>query len=160
MIDLKEIIDLLKEKLEEAINRKDFVFDKIRKMDEEMSKIDDDGKTLYYEYHDENQFLHDEIDAMGTALYAIENYDSRRWEKLMTFGEALELLKKGRKIARKGWNGKGLWLEIQNPDGGSKMTLPYVYLNYPSGDKYHDGCRVPWLPSQTDMLEQDWVEVE
>lgn len=160
MIDLKEIIDLLKEKLEEAINRKDFVFDKIRKMDEEMSKIDDDGKTLYYEYHDENQFLHDEIDAMGTALYAIENYDSRRWEKLMTFGEALELLKKGRKIARKGWNGKGLWLEIQNPDGGSKMTLPYVYLNYPSGDKYHDGCKVPWLPSQTDMLEQDWVEVE
>ena len=160
MIDLKEIIDLLKEKLEEAINRKDFVFDKIRKMDEEMSKIDDDGKTLYYEYHDENQLLHDEIDAMGTALYAIENYDSRRWEKLMTFGEALELLKKVRKIARKGWNGKGLWLEIQNPDGGSKMTLPYVYLNYPSGDKYHDGCKVPWLPSQTDMLEQDWVEVE
>lgn len=160
MIDLKEIIDLLKEKLEEATNRKDFVFDKIRKMDKEMSKIDDDDKTLYYEYHDENQFLHDEIDAMGTALYAIENYDSRRWEKLMTFGEALELLKKGRKIARKGWNGKGLWLEIQNPDGGSKMTLPYVYLNYPSGDKYHDGCKVPWLPSQTDMLEEDWVEVE
>ena len=160
MIDLKEIIDLLKEKLEEATNRKDFVFDKIRKMDEEMSKIDDDGKTLYYKYHDENQFIHDEIDAMGTALYTIENYDSRRWEKLMTFGEALELLKKGRKIARKGWNGKGLWLEIQNPDGGSKMTLPYVYLNYPSGDKYHDGCKVPWLPSQTDMLEQDWVEVE
>lgn len=85
---------------------------------------------------------------------------SRRKEKLMTFGEALELLKKGRKVARRGWNGKGLWLELQRPDGNSKMTLPYIYLNYPSGDKYHDGCKVPWLPSQTDMLEQDWVEVE
>ena len=78
----------------------------------------------------------------------------------MTFGKALELLKKGKKVARLGWNGKGLWLELQRPDANSKMTLPYVYMCYPKGDKYHDGCRVPWLASQTDMLEEDWVEVK
>ena len=77
----------------------------------------------------------------------------------MDFGKALELLKQGKKVARTGWNGKGLWLELQRPDAHSKMTLPYVYMNYPKGDKYHDGCRVPWLASQTDMLEEDWVEV-
>jgi hypothetical protein len=49
----------------------------------------------------------------------------------MDFGEALKLLKQGKKVAREGWNGKGLWLELQKPDEYSKMTLPYVYLNYP-----------------------------
>lgn len=85
--------------------------------------------------------------------------DSKQVSK-HTFGWALEKLKNGKKVAREGWNGKGLWLELQKPDAHSKMTLPYVYLNYPEGDKYHDGCRVPWLASQTDMLEEDWVEVE
>ena len=78
----------------------------------------------------------------------------------MDFGKALEALKQGKKVRRKGWNGKGLWLELQRPDAHSKMTLPYVYLNYPKGDTYHDGCRVPWQPSQTDMLEEDWEIVE
>lgn len=78
----------------------------------------------------------------------------------MTFGEALEKLKKGGKVRRKGWNGKGLWLELQRPDEHSKMTLPYVYLNYPPCDAYHAGCRVPWFASQTDMLEEDWEVVE
>ena len=79
---------------------------------------------------------------------------------LHSFGWALRQLKKGLKVARKGWNGKGLWLELQRPDAHSKMTLPYIYMNYPKGDKYHDGCRVPWLASQTDMLEEDWYEVD
>lgn len=78
----------------------------------------------------------------------------------MDFGAALKLLKQGGKVARHGWNGKGMWLELQRPDAHSKMTLPYVYLNYPVGDKYHNGCRVPWLASQTDMLEEDWEEVK
>lgn len=81
-------------------------------------------------------------------------------EKAKSFGWALRQLKKGLKVARKGWNGKGLWLELQKPDEHSKMTLPYIYMNYPKGDKYHDGCRVPWLASQTDMLEEDWYEVK
>lgn len=99
--------------------------------------------------------------AYNMEIIQMTNYRKEIERKgLMTFGEALELLKKGKKVARKGWNGKGLWLELQRPDGNSKMTLPYVYLNYPSGDKYHDGSRVPWLASQTDMLENDWVEVE
>lgn len=78
----------------------------------------------------------------------------------MDFSYALVLVKQGNKIRRKGWNGKGLWIELQKPDEHSKMTLPYLYLNYPKGDKYHNGCRVPWLPSQTDILEDDWEAFE
>lgn len=76
------------------------------------------------------------------------------------FGKAIELLKKGKKVRRTGWNGKGLWLELQKPDEHSKMTLPYIYLNYPECDLYHSGARVPWLASQTDILEEDWEIVE
>jgi hypothetical protein len=36
------------------------------------------------------------------------------------------------------------------------MTLPYVYLNYPDDARNTPGARVPWLPSQTDMLAEDW----
>lgn len=82
-------------------------------------------------------------------------------EPHMDFGKALEHLKKGGKVARHGWNGKGLWLELQVPDAHSKMTLPYVYLNYPAKlSQSYNGDRVPWLASQTDMLSDDWHEVE
>lgn len=74
----------------------------------------------------------------------------------MKFGSALEALESGHKVARSGWNGKGLWLELQKPDAGSKMTLPYIYLNYPIDAQNTPGARVPWLPSQTDMLSRDW----
>lgn len=77
-------------------------------------------------------------------------------ETTMDFGAALQELKRGNKVERSGWNGKGLWLELQTPDENSKMTLPYIYINYPSDAKTTPGARVPWLASQTDMLAEDW----
>lgn len=71
----------------------------------------------------------------------------------MDIGEAVDALKSGRRVARQGWNGKGLWLELQRPDAHSKMTLPYVYMHTAQGDL------VPWLCSQTDLLAEDWVIV-
>lgn len=80
-------------------------------------------------------------------------------EEFLNFGQALAGLKKGKKITRSGWNGKGLWLELQVPDANSKMTLPYVYINYPSDATNTPGARVPWLASQTDLLADDWLFV-
>ena len=74
-----------------------------------------------------------------------------------TFGGALEALKAGQKVSRAGWNGKGLWLELQVPDANSKMTLPYIFMSYPTDAQNTPGARVPWLASQTDMLAEDWV---
>lgn len=70
---------------------------------------------------------------------------------LGSFENALSYAKKGGGISRKGWNGKGLSVRLQHPDESSKMTLPYLYLEYPGGIK------VPWLASQTDLLSDDWV---
>ena len=72
----------------------------------------------------------------------------------MNFGQAIEVLKQGKKVARAGWNGKGMHLELQRPDAHSKMTLPYIYMYTAQGDN------VPWLASQTDMLSEDWTTVE
>jgi hypothetical protein len=72
----------------------------------------------------------------------------------MDFGSALKCLKMRITVAREGWNGKGMWLRMQFPDAGSKMTLPYIYM------KTADGNFVPWLASQTDMLAEDWYVVE
>ncbi|MEY4036599.1 MAG: hypothetical protein RL715_818, partial [Chloroflexota bacterium] len=46
--------------------------------------------------------------------------------------------------------------EIQRPDENSKMTLPYLYLNYPDSSPHTPGAKVPWLASQTDLLTDDW----
>ena len=77
----------------------------------------------------------------------------------MNFGQAIEALKSGKKVAHEGWNGKGMHLEIQRPDEHSKMTHPYIFidttgLQTDSPDAPKD--RVPWLASQTDMLAEDW----
>ena len=80
----------------------------------------------------------------------------------MNFGKAIEALKDGKAVRRTGWNGKGLALELQVPDEHSKMTLPYIYMVYPSypasmtAPANHLNARVPWLASQTDMLAEDW----
>ena len=68
----------------------------------------------------------------------------------ISFGGAIAALKNGNRVAREGWNGKGMWLNLQVPDSHSKMTLPYIYMF--TADKK----QVPWLASQTDMLSDDW----
>ena len=82
----------------------------------------------------------------------------------MDFGDVIKEMKAHpeKKYARKGWNGKGIYIGLQVPDEHSANTLPYIYIvtdklvsdnpNAPRG-------RVPWLASQTDMLCDDWVEV-
>lgn len=77
----------------------------------------------------------------------------------MDFGQALAQLKLGSKVSREGWNGVGLWLELQRPDTSSKMTLPYIFISYPDNAKTTPGAKVPWLASQTDLLAEDWVIV-
>jgi hypothetical protein len=81
----------------------------------------------------------------------------------MNFGDAIEALRAGKKVARSGWNGRGIFIELQVPDPHSKMTSPYIYIDTtglqtdnPDAPK----SLVPWLASQTDMLAVDWQVVD
>lgn len=69
----------------------------------------------------------------------------------MNFGQALELIKQDKKVYRSGWNGVGMWLELEVPNLFNIMTIPYIYIEYPSGS------RCPWTPSQTDLFAEDWM---
>lgn len=89
----------------------------------------------------------------------------------MDFGKALEALKSGKRVARSGWNGKGMWLTYQKaypdgiainantaeatglPQGTVCKFLPYLMM------KTVDNSFVPWLASQTDILAEDWTVV-
>jgi Protein of unknown function (DUF2829) len=68
----------------------------------------------------------------------------------MDIGQAVRRLKSGDKIARTGWNDKNMYVELQEPDEDSKMTLPYVFMFTSKGDL------VPWQLSQADLLADDW----
>jgi hypothetical protein len=81
----------------------------------------------------------------------------------MTFGEALEQMKLGSRIARTGWNGKGMWVAYQC--GGTlegimrtgfdgRYVRPYTYMKCAD-----DTIQIGWLASQSDMLADDWVVV-
>lgn len=81
-------------------------------------------------------------------------------EEGKTFGEALEALKRGERMRRAGWNGEGIYIELQRPDEHSKMTLPYIYIvttGLQSDNPYAPRGVVPWLASQTDLLAEDWI---
>lgn len=90
------------------------------------------------------------------------------------FGTAIELLKQGKKVARSGWNGKGMYLALQlgsvidrekarggvakccADEGENEIRiLPHIDMKAANGEVV-----VGWLASQTDMLSEDWHEVE
>jgi len=70
----------------------------------------------------------------------------------MDIGQAVAAMRAGRRVARAGWNGKGMWLALQVPDQYSKMTEPYVFM------KTAQGGLIPWLCSQADLLANDWED--
>lgn len=95
----------------------------------------------------------------------------------MNFGHALEMLKRGHRVARSGWNGKGMWLALSGPlegrniafenfwskpcsdfardNGGSATVLPCINMKTATGE-----ILMGWLASQTDMLASDWCVLE
>ena len=86
-------------------------------------------------------------------------YGNEPAEPVGDFGWALDKLRYGWKVRRRGWNGKGIFVKLQVPDENSKMTSPYIYIDTTglrSDNPDAPRSCVPWLASQTDMLAEDW----
>lgn len=99
----------------------------------------------------------------------------RAMEFNLTFGEATELAKNGAKIARKGWNGKNMFVayspgfknlpsenvwgdalrEWVEQNGGTCDIQPYLILK-----TAQDLVQIGWLATQSDMLSNDWGVIE
>lgn len=82
------------------------------------------------------------------------------------FGEAIKYLKQGFKLTRKGWNGKGQYIqlvtnlsykcmdgEIVNAEHNSMGNNAIAFVGT-------SGIQVGWLASQADMLSDDWMFIE
>lgn len=106
----------------------------------------------------------------------------------LAFGDAIEYMKQSHKVARSGWNGKGMWVSlfsslnigIDNDDYGIDFNFDDDQLGEKqfSHWKHHEGdesytikdcvcmftasgeIQLGWLASQADMLAEDWVIIE
>lgn len=104
--------------------------------------------------------------------YTLQNILSDEWvyadsrncpilggEATFSFGEAIKYLKRGMKVARKGWNGKGMYLFLAD---GEDLTSCLSSGDFECTSSVcmktaQNNICVGWLASQADMLAEDWV---
>jgi hypothetical protein len=87
----------------------------------------------------------------------------------LPFSAALLLLKEGRKVCRAGWNGKDMFLFLV-PGSTFTVNRPPLLGIYPEGTRVDyrphidmrtaNGEIVPWVASQSDLLEDDWCVMQ
>jgi hypothetical protein len=107
--------------------------------------------------------LNSRIEAMPQVEF------KNRYVAPMNFGQAVEALKKGAKVARTGWNGKEMFLYLV-PGSTFSVNRPPLNEIYPEGTeityrphmdlKTADGSVATWSPSGSDALAEDWVIVD
>ena len=90
----------------------------------------------------------------------------RQTEGGISFGMAIEAAKLGKRIARKGWNGKGQYVELatcisyKNREGEA-VNAEHRYIgNKALAFVGTSGVQLGWLASQADMLADDWMILE
>lgn len=120
-----------------------------------------------------------EIRETEVLTYTLENICSDEWiiaDETNTpvlggfatfgFGEAIKYLKRGFKVARKGWNGKNQYVELATCISYKNNAGEVVNVDHCSiGNKAlafvgTSGVQMGWLASQADMLADDWCFVE
>lgn len=106
----------------------------------------------------------------------LAQHDAETIGAAMDFGGAIRALKAGKRVARSGWNGKGMWLalscdgsrrvpyqsfwsphnaEFAKEQGGYATVLPCITMKTATGE-----ILMGWLASQTDQLAEDWVVLD
>jgi hypothetical protein len=78
-------------------------------------------------------------------------YKENMTKQNINFGQAIEAAKQGKRVARAGWNGKGMYLQLQTVDEHSKMQHNYLYMSDVNGKFF------PWNPNNLDILAEDWT---
>ena len=105
---------------------------------------------------------------LQTAVHGVKKAktEAGRPAYAMTFGMAIEAAKKGKRIARKGWNGKGQYVELakaisyKSPTGAVVNAEHDAIGNQALAFVGTSGVQMGWLASQADMLADDWEIVE
>lgn len=121
--------------------------DNVSKNPPNQSALNPGGSTLTFAHAGTG----DAREVCNTAI------NTAKQQQFMGLGEAIECMRRGKKVARRGWNGKGMWLRIRTTGIGltddNFYRMPYVEI------KAADNSLMPWLCSAADLLANDWVEV-
>lgn len=82
-------------------------------------------------------------------------------DKNLSFSSALVAAKAGLTIRREGWNGAGLNVRLHRPRPGrdEATTVPLLVIINPPTHPTAPNLRASWVPSQTDLLAEDWLVV-
>jgi len=97
---------------------------------------------------------------------AKENVKANEKPETFDFGEAIRRVKKGTRVARKGWNGKGQYIMLAINIDYTNFDGKYFHAHHSDiGSKAiafvgTRGTQIGWLASQSDMLAEDWYEVK
>lgn len=124
-----------------------------------------DGRNLKITESEDIFFM---IDGMMADDWEVVNGNEFTDLSVMTFafGEAIRQLKNGKKVARKGWNGKKQFIQLataisyKSADGEIVNCEHEVIGNKVIAFVGTSGVQMGWLASQADMLAEDWHSVE
>lgn len=111
------------------------------------------------------------------VFYTLSNIASDEWKvveeinvdldvKTFRFGEAIRLIKQGKKVARKGWNGKNQYIELATNVGYKTADGEIINAEHKDiGNKAiafvgTSGVQLGWLASQADILAEDWITID
>lgn len=150
-----------------------------------LAKLPSWGGYWYWNPEKETVIMHtkegEELDIRETqrVQYTLENILSDEWqvanekncpqlggEGTFSFGDAIKFLKRGFKVARKGWNGKNQYIQLatgisyRTPEGDIMNCEHDAIGNMAIAFVGTSGVQMGWLASQADMLADDWVFVE
>ena len=84
----------------------------------------------------------------------------------MNFGKALDFLKDGKKVTRKGWNGKNQYIELATNISYKNVDGEIININHKTiGNKAiafigTSGTQIGWLASQSYILSDDWELID
>jgi hypothetical protein len=129
-----------------------------------------DGETHYAEIYPGSTNIEHGFRVLNesgdlTWMPTAEFEQNFRRVKKMSFGLAIEAVKRGAKIARAGWNGKNQYVELMYCVSYKNSADEVVNANHCNiGNKAlafvgTSGVQIGWLASQADMLADDWMIV-
>lgn len=125
-----------------------------------------DGKVLDIRDTDKVEYTMSNMASEDWAIANEENTPVLGGTATFDFGEAIKYVKRGLRVARKGWNGKKQYIELaknisyKNSNGKIINTEHEAIGNKAIAFVGTSGVQMGWLASQADMLAEDWIFAE
>lgn len=125
-----------------------------------------DGEELDIRQTDRPEYTFSNVASDEWQLADAENCPQLGGEALFSFGDAIKYVKRGLKVARKGWNGKKQYIQLatgisyKTADGEIVNCEHDAIGNMAISFVGTSGVQMGWLASQADILAEDWVFAE